>query len=132
MRLRADVPAKQTKAKKLSEKEIAGKLVTQPEFLDHLNQVVFEPVLGVELSREAAKSLVDGIAQQVAFIALARGSVRLGDLGTFSVRVSKNASTRLPLAGQDSDPMRVSRLSFRSSQSTKRMVKDAKLHKVDD
>lgn len=129
MQLRADVPAKQKKAKKLSEKEIAGKLVNQPEFLDHLNQVVFEPVLGVELSRDAAKQIIDGIAQQVAYVCLARGSVRFGDLGTFSVCVSENANTRVPLADENSDPMRVSRLSFRSSQSTKRMVKDTGLHK---
>lgn len=127
MEIRPDVPAKTNKARKLTEEEVYARLVNQPEFLDHLNQVVFKPIFGFEISRDAAKNVVDGIANQIAYICLSGGQVRLGDLGTFSACVSEGANSKVPSAGEEEEPRRVARLSFRSSANTKRLVKQAML-----
>lgn len=123
MEIKPSTVAKTRKGKKLCEEDLVGRLVTQPEFLDHLNQVIFEPILGVELSRESAKHIVDGIANQIVFVALSGGSVRLGDLGTFSACVSEGANSKSPLAKDDEEPRKTARLSFRASANTKRLVK---------
>jgi nucleoid DNA-binding protein len=82
--------------KALANKNTAKKLgpgpqdrfVRQESFYDHLNQTVFKPVLGIELSRQAVKDIVCGIADQVSIVVLSGGKVRLGRLGTFMSRTS--------------------------------------------
>jgi nucleoid DNA-binding protein len=110
-------------AKKL-ERSLNDKLVNQNEFYDHLNETVFKPILGVEITRGAAKDLIVGISNQILAIVLSNGRVRIGRLGTFAKKVYPPSHRYNPVSDEHFTAPERERMIFRPSKSTQRLFKD--------
>lgn len=86
--MHSHVIAKTSKARKIESVDV--EFVKQNDFYDHVNHTVIKPVLGVEITRQAAKDLIYGIANQIMILTLSGARIRLGKLGTFFPRVIKS------------------------------------------
>lgn len=115
--MRKQVVSRSPVANKIDDAD--GQLIKQRDLYDHLNETVFKPVLGVELSRHAVRDLVIGIANQVMILTLSGARVRFGRLGTFFPNLS-NAGTCYDFKAKRSyrPPARM-RLAFKPSVSTR-------------
>jgi nucleoid DNA-binding protein len=110
-----------TNSTKKLDSDIRDRFVRQEDFYKHLNETVFKPALGVELSKQAIKDIVYGLGDQVATVALAGGRVRLGKLGTFMQHRMPSGSRYNPVTKSSFDAPERLRLVFRCSKSTKRI-----------
>jgi len=111
--------ARTSLSKKLA--DISSRFVRQEEFYDHLNETVFKPILGVELSRQAVKGIVYGIADQISVVALAGGKVRFGKLGTFVHHRTPAGPRYNPVTRTSFNAPERTKLAFRISKSTRRI-----------
>lgn len=112
--------SKSTLAKKIRD-SIRDRVVRQDEFYDHLNKTVFVPVLGAELSRQAVKDIVFGIADQISYIVLAGGRVRMGKIGTFKPHVTPSGQRWNPQTQTNYEAPEKVKLAFRASDSSRRV-----------
>lgn len=112
-------------ARKLREHDLKDTHVIQESFFDHLNKTVFIPVLGVELTRQAVKAIVFGIADQLGYVVLSGAKIRFGKLGIFKPRILPSQVRWNPKTQKKfMAPERV-RIVFNPSKSTKRVFDDA-------
>lgn len=101
--------------------EIRDRVVKQDEFYDHLNKTVFMPVLGIELSRQAIKDIIGGIADQISVIVLGGGKVRLGKIGIFKPHVTPSGPRWNPRSKTSFQAEEKVKLAFKASRSSKRV-----------
>lgn len=105
--------------------EIRDSVVKQDEFYDHLNKTVFIPVLGVELSRQAIKDIIGGIADQISVIVLGGGKIRLGKIGIFKPHVTPPGLRWDPRSKTKFKVEERVKLAFKPSRSSKRVFEAA-------
>jgi nucleoid DNA-binding protein len=111
-------------ARKIAD-EIRDRVVKQDEFYDQLNKSVFLPVLGHELSRQQAKDLVFGIADQISVIVLGGGKVRMGKIGIFKPHVTPPGQRWDPTTKTKFQAQERVKLAFKASKSSKRIFATA-------
>jgi len=107
-------------AKKLAD-EINGRPVRQDEFYDHLNATVFKPILGFEITRQAARDIVFGIADQISILVMNGGKVRMGKIGVFRPHVTPPGSRWNPVTRKKFKVSEKVKLAFRPSDSTRKV-----------
>jgi nucleoid DNA-binding protein len=112
--------------------DIRDRMVKQEEFYDHLNKTVFLPVLGVELSRQAVKDIIGGIADQISVIVMAGGKVRLGKIGLFKLHITPPGERWDPRSKTKFHSEEKTKLAFKASSSSKRVFSAATATKTVD
>ena len=76
--------------------EVNGLIIPRRDFLDHLNAVIYGPVLGRELRHEKLKEIVDGETEAILALLMAGADVKFGRLGIFRSRVLPAGPRRNP------------------------------------
>ena len=97
-------------------------LVTQEEFCRLLNEHVFSPNVGRDLTTRECEMLVHGMADVVTQLALEGHSVNFGRLGTFKVRVTPSGMCWNPAKRRRVKRPERKNLVFKSSKSTRQLL----------
>jgi nucleoid DNA-binding protein len=95
--------------------------VTQEEFYRRLNEAVFKPNFGRELSFNESRDVVHGVADVICQMALEGESVRLGRLGMFKVHVTPPGPRWNPTKKERFDGPERRKIVFRPSKGTRNL-----------
>lgn len=96
-------------------------LVKQQEFYQRLNERVFVPHLGRDLSFNEARDLVHGMADVVFEIGYAGNSVRFGRLGMFYCHTTPAGMRWDPARQRKFEGSERRKLAFRQSKSSREL-----------
>lgn len=101
-----------------------GKLLKQEEFYKLLNERVFFPLLGRNLTFNEARDVINGVGDVVFDIAHGGNKVRFGHLGTFKCHVSPAGVRWNPQTQSKFDGDELRKLVFKQSPGTKNLLKN--------
>ena len=100
---------------------VQERLITQDEFYKRLNERVFVPHLGHELSFAVIKDIIHGTGDVITEIIHNGDAVRFGKLGTFKLHVTPPGKRWDPTKKEKFEGPERRKLAFKQSKSTRRL-----------